>query len=111
MAESKQETDLETIYDEKLKLLAKWNNYMNLCLNLLEDMQLNPDKITEYHDMDPLTRYIRFTEHELDILLEGSSIWILYLGFKSEWERIFKTMPNFEGMDEETKRQIYTLPK
>ena len=99
MAESKNPEDLETIYDEKLKLLVKWNNKILCCADLLEGLHLNPTQIEDYHDMDPVMRAIRYTDKEEERYNEGSAIWIRVLGYQAEVHRIQLAMPNFEGKD------------
>ena len=99
MAESKNSIDIEKMYDDKVKLIDKWNNKILCCRDLLEGLRIYPTEIETYHDMDPVMRAIRYTDKEEERYNEGSAIWIRVLGYQAEVHRIQQTMPNFEGMD------------
>ena len=108
MAESKQETDLETIYDEKERRLEKWGHNLYVCGRLLNNIGLNPNMITEFHDMTPVKRAIRYTDREIENLTEGSAIWIRYIGYQTKFNEVCVGMPTLEGRDYVTGKRIFS---
>ena len=108
MADSKTETDLEEIYDAKQRLLDIWEHKLNMCRDYLEVLRLDHYKITEYHDTDPAVRHIRYTCEDIERYTEGSAIWIRFLGYLSELDRIEKSLPTFEGVDLVTGKRKFS---
>ena len=111
MAESKQETDLETIYDEKERLLQGWYNKIQECTRLISDLGVSDEQIDEYLNMDPDTIKTRYSPVELEVLLQAGRNTIMRLGYRSEFNRVQKSMADLEGRDIVTGNRSLTPNK
>ena len=113
MAESLTQEELEVVYDKKQAQLRVWFGKIRECDTLICNLRVKKDQIDEWHDLDTETRKIRYTAKEFEVLHEAGQIWIRRLGYRSEYDRVQNSMPNFEGWDMVTKKSRYSpyIPK